>query len=253
MMGMSFMRAATMTGVLCGLGLVMAADTPTPPSPQEILQGYGLVQDGKYFLLVQEENAVKQELNKVLPLVNNLDVLFNQWSANEHRKSTVVALNDELVAVDARINNVNAMFGQINPKDVLANQKRLELNQNLDSLRQYRGQVFTNRNQVQGSIAGPMIQQEHLGKVEKAREIFLKGYESLVPTVDKLNAAYGAASGDDKVKNAMKVLRQSKSVQFKLGPSESLVKALGRVKSAKDIMDPDYFTRQASRKKPRRK
>jgi hypothetical protein len=239
MAGNRLVRAAGKLGVLIGLGATIASAADS--TPQEILQARGLVQDGKYFLLPKEENEVKLQLNKVLPLVDELDLLFNQWAANEQKKFMVAAMNDELVAVDAQLANARAMLGQINARDPLANAKRQEINQGLAMLRQYYNQVQSNRDQVRNSIAGPVIQQQHLDKVAKAREVFLKAYDEMMPSADKLVAAYTAAARDDKVANALKVLRQAKSVQMKLGPSEDLKQAMTRVKNAKEVMNPQYF------------
>lgn len=247
MAGIRLVRAAGMLGVLVGLGAAIAS--AADPTPQEILQGRGLVQDGKYFLLPNEENEVKQQLNKVLPLVDELDLLFNQWAANEQKKFMVAAMNDELVAVDAQMGNARAMLNQINGRDPLANAKRQDLNQSLAMLRQYYNQVQSNRDQTRNSIAGPVIQQRHLDKVAKAREVFLKAYDEMMPSADKVMASYNAAARDDKVANALKVLRQSKSVQMKLGPSEELKQAMARVKNAKDVMNPQYFKPTTSKQK----
>jgi hypothetical protein len=108
-------------------------------------------------------------------------------------------------------------------------------------LRQWFNQVQNQRDLVRGQIAGPVIQQQHLDKVAKAREVFLKAYDEMTPSVDRLKAAYTEVAQDDKVANALKVLRQSKSVQMKLGPSEPLVKAMARVNHAKNVTDPQYF------------
>ncbi len=239
MTAIRLVRAAgliALASVLCG-----AAAWAADPTPQEVLAERGLVQDGKYFLLPKAENEVKQQLNRVLPLVDELDVLFNQWAENEQKKYMVAAMNDELTGTQAAINNNRAMYSQLDRNAYVAKAQRAELDQQGAMLRQYFNQVQNNRDAMRNSIAGPVIQQRHLDKVAKAREVFLKAYDEMTPAVDKLKAAYAEVAQDDKVANALKVLRQSKSVQMKLGPSEGLTKAMARVNTAKNVTDPQYF------------
>jgi hypothetical protein len=235
-----------MTGIrfACAAGLIVivaGVANAADPTPQEILAAKGLVQDGKYFLLVKPENEVKQQLNKVLPLVDDLDVLFNQWAENEQKKYMVAAMNDELTGTQAAINNNRAMYSQLDRNAYIAKSQRQDLDQLGAMLRQYYNQVQNNRDAMRNSIAGPVIQQKHLDKVAKAREVFLKAYDEMTPSVDRLKAAYAEVAQDDKVANALKVLRQSKSVQMKLGPSEPLLRAMARVNHAKNVTDPQFF------------
>ena len=239
MTGIRCARAAGLVAILSALwgAVAQAAD----PTPQEVLAERGLVQDGKYFLLPKAENEVKVGLNKVLPLVDELDVLFNQWSANEQKKYMVAAMNDELAGTQAAINSNRAMYSQLDRNAYIAKSQRADLDQQGAMLRQYFNQVQNNRDAMRSSIAGPVIQKQHLDKVAKAREVFLKAYDEMTPSVDRLKAAYAEVAQDDKVANALKVLRQSKSVQLKLGPSEGLMKAMARVNTAKNVTDPQYF------------
>ena len=87
------------------------------------------MQDGKYFLLPKAENEVKVQLNRVLPLVDELDVLFNQWSANEQKKYMVAAMNDELAGTQAAINNNRAMYSQLDRNAYIAKSQRADLDQ----------------------------------------------------------------------------------------------------------------------------
>jgi hypothetical protein len=232
-------RPVAVLALLTGLGAAIAS--AAEPTPQEILQGRGLVQDGKLFLLPKSESEVMEQLNKVLPLADELDVLFNLWAENEQKKYTVVAMEQEMTACQAQIRAISGMYSQINSRDYFANAKRQEIDQTVAGLQQYFSQVRGQRDLIQSQIAGPIIQQQHLNKVAKAREAFLKAYDEMVPSVNKLTAAYGEASRDEKVANALKVLRQSKSVQFKLGPSDGIMQAMKRVNNAKSVLDPKYF------------
>jgi hypothetical protein len=239
MPGIRFGGAAGMLVALMGLSgaIASAADE----SPNEILEGHGLVKQGKYFLLPKVEDEVKEQLNKVVPLMDDLDVLFNQWSANEEKKFQLGALNDELAAVNAQKLANQALYSQLDRNPAIARGQRQQLDQNAVMLQNYFNQVQNQRNLVQSQIKGPRIQEAHLEKVAKAREVFLQAYDEMTPSLNKLKAAYNEVSQDAKVDSALKVLRESKRVQFKLGPSTEIIDVITRVTKAKQFLDPKVF------------
>ena len=200
------MKATRIVGtavLLAGLGGALAhaqgtsagGVSPGDTSPEGILKSRGLVQDGKYFLLPKEESALMAELNKILPIVDNLDLMFDQWSVNEQKKYMVQAMTVELAATQQNIQGLQQGMGNLDRNAVVAKYQRQEIQQNIAALRQYHNNVENERNAVRRSIASPLVQQQHLNTVAKARELFLKAYDEMGPTASRVNAAYDAARG----------------------------------------------------------
>lgn len=234
-----FARLSGLLATLIGLGGMPAR--ATEPTPEEVLTGRGLTKDGKFYILPQEEDAVKGQLNKVLPLVRDLNVLFDQWAANEQKKYMVGALNEEMAVCRAQYQNVQAMYSQLSRTSAVARMERQDLDQKSNALQLYLGQLQNQRNLVQSQIASPRVEQAHLDKVAKAREVFLQAYGEMNPVTDKLKTTYTAMGQDDKVVNALKVLGESKKVRFKLGPSDTIMKPMAVVNDAKRTLDPQFF------------
>ena len=239
---MKVTRLAGMAGLLAILiGPGERAARATVPTPEDVLAGRGLTKEGKFFVLAKVEDEVKGELNKVIPLVGNLNLLFDQWAANEQKKYMVGALNEEIAVCRAQYQNVQAMYSQLSRTPAVAKMERNQLDQMSNALQQYIGQLQNQRNLVQSKIASDLVQQAHLNKVAKARDVFLQAYGEMNPATDRLKAAYSEVGQDEKVINALKVLRESKKIQFKLGPSDTLMKPMAVVNDAKRTLDPQYF------------
>ena len=238
---MKVTRLAGLAGLLVILTGSARPARASDPTPEDVLAGRGLTKEGKFFVLSKVEDEVKAQLNQVIPLVGNLNLLFDQWAANEQKKYMVGALAEEIAICRGQQQYVQSLYSQVSRTAAVARMERQQLDQMADALRQYIGQLQNQRNLVQSQIASDLVQQAHLKKVAKAREVFLQAYGEMNPATDRLKAAYSEVGQDEKVINALKVLRESKKIQFKLGPSDAIMKPMAVVNDAKRTLDPQYF------------
>jgi hypothetical protein len=248
MTGLRLGRAGGMLMAMIVVGAAMAS--AAFQSPREIIESFGLVKEGRYFVLPKVENEVKEHLNVVLPLVDTLDDLFDQWAANESKKYMVVALNQEIALVQAQFQRNQAMFNQLDTNPVVAKFQRQELNANATWLQNYRAELVNSRDNVQSQVAAIHVQEAHLEKVAKARGLFLEACDAMTPSLNRLKDAYNKVTQDPKFDSIIRVLRDTTKLPQKIGPSEAILKSMDRVNMAKKTLDPKVF--QPKKFTPRR-
>ena len=209
--------AGLLTTLLVPCGIAARAAEPTP---EQVLAGRGMEQDGKYFVLKAAESEVMAQLNVVLPLVDRLQNLANIWAENLQMRFYFTALDDERIVRLARIQEIDTLLPQIQGNTI-------EVRLTRQGLQRERGAIQSSMPAIRAEIAlaqkswpRPRREQTHARQVKEAYQAFIEAYGRLTPVAKSLCAAYSGLRADSQVSNAAPgLLRQSKGVNLQLGLS----------------------------------
>jgi hypothetical protein len=223
----------SLAGRLRSAGIAAAQD-----GPEEILQKRGLKKSGRIYIVPTESEFLAGWRN-VVPVSERMAGAYNEWYAALEIEVLVQQLNDTRLELIAYINNLalRMIDADERQQQSIQNERRAAL-VNLNN-------ISARLLQAQARRVGPVKMQALQDEFMQRRADFMEAAEDLEPTYNKLRAEYNTLKQDVDIKTALGVLKERYKVNFSLGPSDNVQRAVRRLREVQEMVsfDPDAFRR----------
>jgi hypothetical protein len=220
----------------------VAEPPPEDGSPEAILAKRGLSKAGKFYT-VASEAEVHAAWQGVVPHYTLMDEARAKWVQAMEIAEYAQELNDNLVNLQAYINQLNSAMGRANRNEQVVLQNELQAaNARLNFVQAELAKVRTR-------LVSQARMQELQDDFMKRRSEFLAKSSDLRPILNKMNSEYEALKQDNEVTGVLRALKERTKVNVTLGPSDKLKSLLLRLRQAEEAvsLNPDaYRTKKKS-------
>jgi serine/threonine protein kinase len=215
---------------------VAAEPAPEDGSPEAVLARRGLSKSGRFYTIATE-SEVHAAWQGVVPFYNLMDAARAEFVEAMEIVAYAQELNDNLINLQAYINDLNSLMGRANrDQQVLLRNQLQEANARLNLVQAELAKVRTR-------LVSPERRQELQDQFMKRRSEFLAKSGELRPILNKMNAEYAKLKQDDEVTSVLKALKERQKVNVTLGPSDKLNSLLRQLRQAEEAvsLNPDAY------------
>ena len=233
-----------------GLLIVLKGSRVLADEPIDLLKKNGLIKSGKFFVVPSEEKVL-QGLFNIQPVINQMEIKFNDWAGIVQNEYEFQSIGDYRLQLNAALNDYNIQLNgmpQRTPQERYAKQVVAQERNTVDvELRQVNYQLALRQKRLVGEIGKERAE----NAFKQASQSFLEAKGRLWPQVEETMKQYEEINNSDSVLNALRAFNRDTKANLKIGPSDALTKKVKMVIAKERQYSPD--TAPQPKKKSRTK